>query len=736
MSNSQQISDLLKVAKDIPILHTGINDTATEYSTYPVKEHNRLLSTSGKPMSTPLNSLLSMRNVKIPTDRNDPNYKDRTLLETYKKNALTLTFRGTRTAPTSKVEWEEYYLHLVPLVIEHPKILLSESKNLTTTMTKLYRASSDFIGDASLNVEQRSMLKVKSLCLPILANDPWVPGANEDDEISTIVLEEMGLQLVPRNTVANQDERRKYDNMVVQYENALSFLRELLNHTFLRAIYHTSTRQAQGEYKEVQRTFVTQNALKTNPTVFTAKDIIDHIVAKCTCDNSKALIQLKNSISALIRYKGQDLVSWFQTFQPLITKYQKAIGIGTNLNEDDLKALWKDHFARQITVNELTVMKTFRESHLTTADVAKVATLSDGKFDDTVLYRLLSSLSTSFEQYSPDNTVMIYLKQHSQALRWEHKFDFRPPKEKEKDKSDHKGKDSSSTKESQPRKRKGKSDHKSSRAKGIKMTDKSSPNPKRIKSSDQCKRRDCRRRGTHTNHTHDECKFKESESAKHPNVGKAPPKKQRNAKTNASQPVKNAHTPSSKPDDRKCYTCGKTGHLSNACPDKTKIKANAQSTLYKNKSFMALWQSSFADADKQKCATRFIKTWMDDVCPTCMCEISFDHRCDPHDIAIAKHADSVRDTLRTTPLLDTIISAHAFERTGTEKPAPISMGPSFFHDAEGQDDAGDDSSQDKSESYNSNHDEQESSDDDSSASSDGSYQSQHSSNTDEFNDSE
>jgi hypothetical protein len=51
------------------------------------------------------------------------------------------------------VEWEEYYLHLVPLVIEHPKILLSESKSLTVTMRKLYKASSDFIGDASLNVE-------------------------------------------------------------------------------------------------------------------------------------------------------------------------------------------------------------------------------------------------------------------------------------------------------------------------------------------------------------------------------------------------------------------------------------------------------------------------------------------------------------------------------------------------------------------------------------------------------
>ena len=188
MSNSQQISDLLKVAKDIPILHTGLNDTAIEYSTYPVKEHAQLLTSAGKPISTPLNSLLTMRNIKIPTDRNDPNYKDRSLLETYKKNALSLTFRGTRTAPVSMVEWEEYYLHLVPLVIEHPKILLTTSKNLTTTMRKLYKASSDYIGDASLNVEQRSMLKVKSLCLPLLADAPWTQGAQEDDEIEKIVL--------------------------------------------------------------------------------------------------------------------------------------------------------------------------------------------------------------------------------------------------------------------------------------------------------------------------------------------------------------------------------------------------------------------------------------------------------------------------------------------------------------------------------------------------------------------
>jgi hypothetical protein len=78
----------------------------------------------------------------------------------------------------------------------------------------------------------------------------------------------MGLQAVP--TAA--DDRRKYDNLVVQYKTALTFLRELLNYTFLRAIYHTSTRQAQTEYKEIQRTFVTKNALKTNPDIFTAMD--------------------------------------------------------------------------------------------------------------------------------------------------------------------------------------------------------------------------------------------------------------------------------------------------------------------------------------------------------------------------------------------------------------------------------------------------------------------------------
>jgi hypothetical protein len=64
-----------------------------------------------------------------------------------------------------------------------------------------------------------------------------------------------------------------------------------------------------------------------------------------------------------------------------------------------------------------------------------------------------------------------------------------------------------------------------------------------------------------------------------------------------------------------------------------------------------------------------------------MSEISFDHRCDPNDISIAKHTDTVRNVLRSTQLSDTIQSAHAYNRDSTEQPEPISMGPNFFLDA-------------------------------------------------------
>ncbi len=97
------------------------------------------------------------------------------------------------------------------------------------------------------NKEARSNSKV--FAYPYwLADDPWAPGPQEDDEVEKIVLEEMALAAIPTGA----DEKRKYDNTVVLYQRALTLLRQLLNqHTFLRAVYHTSSRQAQNKYKEI-----------------------------------------------------------------------------------------------------------------------------------------------------------------------------------------------------------------------------------------------------------------------------------------------------------------------------------------------------------------------------------------------------------------------------------------------------------------------------------------------------
>jgi hypothetical protein len=98
---------------------------------------------------------------------------DRITLASIKKNPLTLTFRGHRDGKVRKIEWDQYYLHMLPLVLEQPElIMLGESKQMTETLKKKHKASSDFKGDASLSAEQQVALKTRSLCLPLLAHNP------------------------------------------------------------------------------------------------------------------------------------------------------------------------------------------------------------------------------------------------------------------------------------------------------------------------------------------------------------------------------------------------------------------------------------------------------------------------------------------------------------------------------------------------------------------------------------
>ena len=238
--NDSDIGELLKAAKDVQLLNAGIN-TGIVVSTYPTKEHRDLLR-AGKPGITPLNTSLGFRNARVPTDPKDPNYSQRHLIQTYRNNALTMTFKGHRNARVAKIEWQEFYLHLLPLVIEHPKLLMTGGKDkVTQTINKLFKPSADFIGDASLNMELQNTMKVKSLCLPILAENPFAKGDKEKELIIAIALEDQGISDVPEESDA--DDLRKHENVKVQYERALAYIRELTNHTFLRAIYLTSSHQ-------------------------------------------------------------------------------------------------------------------------------------------------------------------------------------------------------------------------------------------------------------------------------------------------------------------------------------------------------------------------------------------------------------------------------------------------------------------------------------------------------------
>jgi hypothetical protein len=119
----------------------------------------------------------------------------------------------------------------VAVVLEHPKLMLTESKQMTESLRKIYKASSDFIGDASFSAEQQVALKTRNLWLPLLADNPWEhlkdepPKFTAHDIIDTIdayVTEDRVINAIP---IEDSDERIKHDNTVVQYSRAMAYLK-------------------------------------------------------------------------------------------------------------------------------------------------------------------------------------------------------------------------------------------------------------------------------------------------------------------------------------------------------------------------------------------------------------------------------------------------------------------------------------------------------------------------------
>ncbi len=115
----------------------------------------------------------------------------------------------------------------------------------------------------------------------------------------------------------------KHDNNVVQYSRTMAYLREILNHTFLRTIFRTSSRKAELKYQEVQRNFINDHSNydpDDEPTKFTALEIINYIESDCICSNNKAMQSIRNSISEMVRYNSQTLLDRLQSFVPPVSK--------------------------------------------------------------------------------------------------------------------------------------------------------------------------------------------------------------------------------------------------------------------------------------------------------------------------------------------------------------------------------------------------------------------------------
>ena len=191
-------------------------------------------------------------------------------------------------------------------------------------------------------------------------------------------------------------------------------------------------------------------------------------------------------------------------------------------------------------------MLIFQSQHLTGNEVRQLQLLTEGEFNERTLQKLVTKLSSTFEQYKPDKAIMQYLNQHTRQLGLD-KPSFASPKEKQNDSNKiEKQKSSSSDR------KKNRTDHSDRKRKRTDASDfKVKSNGKSVDKKDKpkvpfgkhCHRPACKQRGTHKTHTYDECRFKDDQSSsvqhKHPNLGKAPRKnKDHKSKSDLKSPAR------------------------------------------------------------------------------------------------------------------------------------------------------------------------------------------------------
>ncbi len=234
-----------------------------------------------------------------------------------------------------------------------------------------------------------------------------------------------------------------------------------------------------------------------------------------------------------------------------------------------------------------------------------------------------------------------------------------------------------------------KSDYKSKPDYNSKSRERDKNKRGKVPFGEHCRRPSCKQRGTHTTHKHSECRYRDDDktsSNKHPNLGKAPYKAKDHKSKSDTTSQASLPAASATNNVRKCYTCGDPNHLANAGPQKSKHKQNAKTKLKANKSFLALFKSSFSTQNEQACASRMIDAWDEEgICSSCIQPCFFAHECNLSDSHVTQHVPHVRQTIANSNLLQYKQEAHKPHTNRLQASNPVSLNMSFFLQAEGQD---------------------------------------------------
>ena len=689
---------LLDHGDSVSLLTDGVHGSSVRVVAYPKTEHKALLK-NGKPITnSPLNLTLTARTAVI---KQFPE-KDRESIRAKKANALKLTFTGTRAYPCPRVDWETTHKSIEPLVMEHVKHCLNLNKNTSVYISKLLTPDPSYPGEFSVPNHTREKLKLQTFCLKVLSDSPYEPSATEDTTIRDLVLGEQQLLAIPTEAAA----LNRYTVAANNYKIAMLSLRDMLNHTYLRTIHEVSDSKAKDGIKERHQEFLTAQEAAGPPPVgtplplFTAKDIIAYIEGECITDSAKRILSCEKALRELIRRTDSKPLFWLEQFtQPILALVRAQ---GTDLTPDQVKE-WKKHFSSQISMEERQQMDVHQKQFLittgpgavgnpSTALMNKIARYLSGEFDLVVMKKLLTLMNNVFKGFIPDDTTMTYVRKHAKDLEWDYPPDVRSlrthPREgsqgRERPRKDNKPASSNDVKRQRNR---------TSKSGDLKNKNRNSHRERPVvPQRDQCRRRECKARGNHVHHTHDNCRFKDPKPTKDrssgrgrggndrsPNKGKGKGKskgkgldRDNRQFVNLGRAKQKSNQPSLKEDasnkepcflckkpgctDHKCYSCG-GNHRKSDCPKAQEVKDRLKNSTY----FTSMMSTVFTP-DEHSCVNRIINAYGTPVCEYCLVEHDALTDCSSHDLDVVSPYRRVKNKLRNNPdIMDTVQQAHYFE---------------------------------------------------------------------------